>query len=268
MARVAKSATGKWVSRVGASGGGKAYKKSRPGNYYGILAVIVILGMVATLFARYEYQHPGVAAASTPPAIGTTWYAALAIEACGKTLPFLATDPNFRGGFTVQPSNVIKLSPVSVADSGAHATLSQFAAEYPGLIASSNELAIPTATGVANPKTTFHNGAACPTTSKYSGQSAHVSYAYWTSFGQKKPKVTSDPTSIKISQYLRVTMAFDPNGVTPRAPTRASTDAMVQLAQTPATTTTVAPPSTLPATTTTVKGATTTRPKTTTTVKG
>src|ERR1035441_5542295 len=30
VARVAKSATGKMVSRVGATGGGKAYKKSRP----------------------------------------------------------------------------------------------------------------------------------------------------------------------------------------------------------------------------------------------
>src|ERR1035438_6646526 len=58
VAPVAKSATGRWVSRVGASGGGKAYKKTRPGNFYGALAVIVVLGLVATVFARYEYQHP------------------------------------------------------------------------------------------------------------------------------------------------------------------------------------------------------------------
>ena len=55
---MAKSTTGKWVSRVGASGGGKAYKKSRPSNYYGALAVIVILGIAATVLARYDYVHP------------------------------------------------------------------------------------------------------------------------------------------------------------------------------------------------------------------
>jgi len=59
---VAKSATGKWVSRVGSSGGGKAYKKTRPSNFYGILIVIVVLGLVATALARYDYQHPSKAA--------------------------------------------------------------------------------------------------------------------------------------------------------------------------------------------------------------
>ena len=269
---MAKSATGKWVSRVGASGGGKAYKKSRPGNYYGILVVIVILGLVATIFARYEYQHPGAAKASTPPAVGTTWYAALSIEACGKTLPFLNADPTYKGGFTVLASNVVKISPVSAADAGSHATLSQFAAEFPGLIASSNELAVPTATGAANPATTYHNGSSCSATSKYPGQSASVSYAYWTAFGQKKPVITTDPTKIKFAQDLRVTMAFEPAGVTPTAPSQATVNAMVSVAQTASTTTTVATPSTLPVvTTTTVKGAPTTTIKkatTTTAPKG
>ena len=59
---MAKSATGKLVSQIGASGGGKAYKKSRPGNYYAALVVIVVLGLAATVFARYDYQHPAGAA--------------------------------------------------------------------------------------------------------------------------------------------------------------------------------------------------------------
>jgi len=264
---VAKSATGKWVSRVGASGGGKAYKKARPGNYYGILAVIVILGLVATIFSRYEYQHPGHAAASTPPAIGTTWYASLGIEACGKRLPYLPTDPTTHGGFVVGAANVIRISPVSAADAGAHATLSQFAAEYPGLIASTSELAIPTATGTQNPKTTFRNGDTCPATSKYKGTSGTVSYAYWT-IGQKTPTITTDPTKIKFSRFLRVTLAFEPAGVTPMLPRQASINGMYAAAQS-TTTTTVATPSTLPTTTTTLSGATTTTTgaTTTTTVK-
>ena len=243
---MAKSATGKWVSRVGASGGGKAYKKTRPGNYYGILVVIVILGLVATLFARYEYQHPGATKKSTPPAVGTTWYASLGIEACGKRLAYLNTDPTTKGGFTVLAANVVKISPVSAADAGSHATLSQFAAEYPGLIASTNELAVPTAKGTSNPATTFHNGDACPATSKYRGVAGRVSYAYW-EYGQTTPTITTDPTKIKFSRYLRVTLAFEPAGVTPKLPLQASINAMFAAAQS-TTSTTVATPSTLPAT--------------------
>ena len=255
---MAKSATGKWVSRVGSSGGGKAYKKTRPGNYYGILVIIVVLGLLATVWARYEYQHPAKAAKGAPPAVGTTWYAALSIQACGKSLPFLSTDPTYKGGFTVQAANVIKVSPVSAADSGANATLAQFANEYPGLVISSSELAVPSANGKSNPATTFHNGNTCPSTSKYSGQAGQVEYAYWTSFGQKKPTITTNPGSIKFSEYLRVTMAFDPNGVIPTAPAQASVNAMVKAGATGTTTTTT----TTAVTTTTVATTTTTVPST------
>jgi hypothetical protein len=258
---VAKSTAGKWVSRVGSAGGGKAYGKSRPSNYYAALVVIVVLGIAATLLARYEYQNPSAAPKGTPPAVGTTWYAGLAIEACGVTIPFLTPDPNYQGGFVVQPSNVVRISPVSAADSGNNATLAQFANEFPGLIISSSELAVPTATGVANPKTTFHNGDVCPASSKYKGVAGKVVYAYWSTFGQTKPKTTTNPASIKFSNYLRVTMAFEPNGITPQPPSQVTTNAMYQAGSTSTTTTAV----TLPVTSSTVPGTTTTLVTTTTT---
>ncbi|HYA45470.1 MAG TPA: hypothetical protein VED59_07680, partial [Acidimicrobiales bacterium] len=146
---MAKSATGKWVSRVASSGGGKAYRKSRPSNFYGALVVIVILGIAATVWARYEYQHPSKAGASTPPAVGTTWYAALSIQVCGKALPYLSTNSGPAIGLSTLSDDVIKVSPVSAADSGNHATLAQYAAEYPGFIASSSELGVPNAKGQA-----------------------------------------------------------------------------------------------------------------------
>ena len=264
---MAKSAAGKWVSKVGASGGGKAYKKSRPSNYYGVLALVVVLGLIATVYSRYEYQHPAAASTGTAPAIGTTWYAALSIEACGKTLPFLNVDPSYKGGFTVQTANVIKISPVSAADSGNNATLSQFAAEYPGLIASSTELAIPTSTGTSHPATTYHNGETCPAGSKYAGQGGKISYAYWTSFGQKKPVITADPSTIKFAQYLRVTMAFEPAGVTPKAPQQTTVDEMFKAATVTTTTAPSVTPTIAPTTTTTAGGATTSAPTTTTTSK-
>jgi hypothetical protein len=259
---VAKSATGRWVSRVGASGGGKAYKKTRPGNFYGALAVIVILGLVATVFARYEYEHPAKRAAGVAPKIGTTWYAAISIQDCGKYLPYLSVDTSVKAqGMYALADDVLKISPVSAADSGNNATLSQFGDEYPGLLISSSQMNIPKdAIGTANPATSYSNGKACPTGkgTLYPGQAGKVSYAYWSTFGQKKPTITTNPATIKFAPDLRISMAFDPAGVTPKPPLQASVNAMVADATTVTTTTVTTPVAT---TTTTVASPTTTTTK-------
>jgi hypothetical protein len=264
---VAKSATGRWVSRVGASGGGKAYKKTRPGNYYGAIALVVIFGLLAVVLARYDYQHPSKAHAGAEPRIGQTWYAGLSIEACGKRLGYLPTDATTQtAGFSVLSGNVIRISPTSASDSGANATVSQFADEYKGLLASTTELAIPKAGGAPNSATTYTNGQACPTGSKYAGQVGKVTYAYWKSFGVK-PTITTNPTTIKFTNQMRVAMAFEPVNVTPLVPTPNTAKLMVAFATAPATTTTLVTP--IATTTTTLKsGTTTTTTPTTTTSKG
>jgi hypothetical protein len=260
---VAKSATGRWVSRVGASGGGKAYKKTRPSNFYGALVVIVVLGLVATVYARFEYEHPAKKAAGVAPKIGTTWYAALSIQACGKYLPYLSTDSTAKHqGMYMLAADVVKVDPVSAADSGNNATLSQFGDEYPGLLISSTQMNVPR-NGLANPSTDFTNGQACPSGKGdlYPGQAGKVTYAYWTSFGAK-PVITTNPATIKFAPDERITMAFEPAGVKPKVPLAASDKAMVADATTVTSTTTVTTP---PVTTTTAKVATTTTTKSTTT---
>ena len=270
VAPVAKSATGRWVSRVGASGGGKAYKKTRPGNFYGALAVIVVLGLVATVFARYEYQHPTKNPAGVAPKIGANWYAALSIQACGKYLPYLSTDTSLKAqGMYALPADVLRISPVSAADAGNNATLAQFGNEYPGLVISTSQLNVPKdALGTANPKTDFTNGQACPSGkgTLYPGQTGKVEYAYWTAFG-KKPIITTNPASIKFSPDIRISIAFDPVNVKPKPPTAATNNALLADSTTVTPTTTVTTPV---VTTTTVKSGTTTTttPSTTTTSKG
>jgi hypothetical protein len=233
--------------------------------------VIVILGLVATVYSRYEYQHPvkkhTVAAAA--PKVGSTLYAGLSVQACGKTLPYLTPDPSTKLGFVVEPDDVVKLTPVSSFDAGKNATLKTLASEFPGLIASSNELAIPTTTGTANPKTTYKTGTVCPTGTKYAGQKGKVEFAYWTSFAQKTPTITTNAAKIHFSSELRVTLAFDPAGVVPEPPSKLTSDEMVYNTVTPTTTTTTTTPTT---TTTTKTGTspttTTTTASTTTTTKG
>ncbi len=268
---MAKSNSGKWVSRVGAAGGGKTYRKARPANYYGILAVIVVLGLAATIYSRYEYQNPvkKSAAATVAPKIGSILYAGLSIQACGKTLPYLTSDPSAGIGFIVGPDDVVRLSPTSSADAGNNATLKTFASEYEGLTLSKTEIAVPTAKGTANPKTTYKNGDTCAAGTPDAGKTGKVEYAYWTSFAQKTPTITTNPAKIKFSKEIRVTAAFEPTGVVPTPPTKATDNQMVYDTVTPTTTTTT----TLPTTTTTAGPSnspttTTTTASTTTTTKG
>jgi hypothetical protein len=262
---VAKSTSGKWVSRVGSAGGGKTYSKTRPSSFYAVVVLIVVLGLALVVYSRYEYQNP-VKKAVIQPAIGTTEFAGLSIQDCGVTLPFLTADASsFKGGFIVGSDNVIQVSPTTAAEAGNNATLKAFAAEYPGLLVTSNELAVPTAKGAADPATTYKNGDVCGPKTKYPGQKGKVVYAYWTSFAQKTPTLVTNPAKIKFVKDLRVAMAFEPAGVTPAQPSTKTVDQMVLQATTSSTTTTTAP------TTTTTAGpatTTTTTPGTTTTTKG
>lgn len=255
---------------MGSQGGGKTYKKTRPGNFYGALAVIVILGLALTAYSRYEYQNPvKVKHATTTtiaPGIGSVQYAALSIQDCGTTLPALLPDETYKGGgFIVGPDNVVRLTPLTSADAGKNATLSTFAKEYAGLTATSTELAVPKAGGLANPATTFKTGEACGPSTKYPGKAGKVEYAYWSTLAQTTPTITTDPAAVKFTKELRLVLAFEPAGVTPALPLASTVDHMVTDTVTPTTTTTT----TLPITTTTTStGTTTTTTPTTTTTKG
>jgi hypothetical protein len=255
---VAKSTSGKWVSRVGAAGGGKTYQKARPANFYGALIVIVVLGLILVVFSRYEYQNP-VKKHSTAvaPAIGKTLFAGFSIQSCGQTLPYLTADLTSTGGFIVGTDDVIKLDPVTAADAGANATLQQFGAEYKGLLLSTTELAVPNSTGGTDSATTYKNGDTCSAKSKYAGKKGDVVYAYWTSLGQTKPTLTTNPAKIHFSKNLRVTLAFEPSGVTPTAPSSTTVNEMFLDTTTPTTTSTTAT-ATTSTTTTTIASTTTT----------
>lgn len=263
---MAKSTSGKWVSRVGAAGGGKTYQKTRPSNFYGALVVIVVLGLALTAYSRYEYQNPVKHHTTVvSPAIGSVQYAALSIQDCGVTLPYLVADTTYKGGgFIVGSDDVVRLTPLTSADAGNNATLKTFATEYSGLTATSKELSVPKGAGLANPKTTFKNGDACASNTKYPGKKGKVVYAYWATLAQKTPTLTTNPAKIKFTKDLRLTLAFEPTGVTPTAPSAKSVDEMVLDATTPTTTTTA------PTTTTTAPTGptTTTSTPTTTTTKG
>jgi hypothetical protein len=184
-------------------------------------------------------------------------------------LPYLATDVALKAqGMYALTADVLRIDPVSAADSGNNATLSQFGDEYPGLLISTSQMNIPkNDQGTANPATDFTNGQSCPTGkgTLYPGQTGKVEYAYWASFGVK-PTITTNPATIKFAPEIRITIAFDPTGVTPKPPSTVTDDLMVANSTVATTTTLVTTPTVTPTTvksntTTTVKSTTTTAPK-------
>jgi hypothetical protein len=261
---VAKSAQGKWVSRVGASGGGKSYKKTRPLNYYGALAIIVVLGLTTVLYSRYEYQNPNSSSAVTTttlsgPLLGATSYIGLATEACGEVFGALPeTSTTSAAGYHVLANNVVRLKPTNAAEAGVNATIAQLVTEIPGLTFSTKKFVMPTASGQADTAHTYVTGDKCPAGTKYAGKVGRVVVAYWTSGTTVPVKLSTNPFAVPLSSNLLATLAFEPANVAPQAPSSATVQALLKAEATAVTTTTAATTTTLAVTTTTPATTTTT----------
>lgn len=230
---MAKSTTGKWVSRVGASGGGKTYRKNRPMNYYGILGLITIVGLLTVVYSRYQYQNP---ASEIPPVIGQTWYASLSVQVCGDTLPYLPKDERVAlQGFNVLEKNVLGLTPQIEEEAGKNATFGKFLEEHAQLTVTANTLKWPE--GVS-----YTNGDKCPAGSQYAGKPGHVEIAYWSTLSQPEPTITTDPAALRFSDQMQISVGFVPDNVHPTNPPSETLAYMVTLGnQNAVTTTTVGP---------------------------
>src|SRR5579863_3465178 len=139
---MARRDTGKWVARAAATGGGRSYRGQMPVKWYGSLLLIVLIGVASVVYSRYERQNP---VAGTPPAIGTHWYAAFAVDVCGTVQPNLPTNPNSttNPGIHTDGDGVIRIEPTKAADAGNNATLARFVADYPKFALTATSLTIP-----------------------------------------------------------------------------------------------------------------------------
>lgn len=271
--------TGRWVARAAATGGGRTYRGQMPVRWYTSLVLIVLLGVAAIVYSRYELQHPS---AATQPAAGKAhWYASLGIDVCGTLQPDLPANPNEAsaspGLFTVG-DGVVQIAPSKPADAGNNATLARFVALYPKLKLTQNSLQLPG-------KAENRDGAKCPAGTPDAGKPAQVRIKVWPSFsgpGANSPTETADPASVKFANGQLITIAFVPANASIPKPSATAITAMLNdisgqstttttaPATTPTTTapTTTVPPSTTtssPTTTTTASTTTTTTPATTTT---
>jgi hypothetical protein len=249
MAKSDKTDSGRWVARAGATGGGKTYRGQRPLKWYASLVFIGVLGVALVAYSRYERQHP----TSTPPTIGTIWYASLAFDVCGTVQPDLPQNPNLAKspGISTSGQGVISIAPHSAADAGANATFGRFVDNYPGLVVTPSALRLPG-------KQTHHNGDTCPSGSRDAGRQGTLQMKVWPSFTSAGSNFSGDPASLRLANGQLVTVAFVPSGASIPKPSPATIAAMQQAISSSTSSTTTS----LPAVTPTVPPATTTTPGT------
>ena len=236
---MAKSSLGKTVSRVGSSGGGGTYRKARPFNFYAIVLIIVVLGLAAVVYSRYERQHPS-GASTVWPTTTDTGFIGLASQQCGTVLPVFKPVEDSSGTYKIGPKNVLTVAPTSQSQAGLNANVATFTSQTTGFSFSSTKMTFPGPLGTATTSTTYVAGTKCSTGTKYAGQVAYPIIAYWRVPAQAKPTITTNAASVHFTPYSLVTFAFEPKGVTPTRPSPATISAMY--ASTASTTTTSSTP--------------------------
>jgi len=270
---MARDSTGKWVTRAGATGGGRStYRGQMPVNWYATLALIVVLGIASVIFARYEYRNGGSNSSTTPPTVGTTWYAGFVFDICGiqQAPPPSNAATATKAGFFTSGQGVITIKPTTTSQSGTNATLSKFVSAYPGMLLTQSSIRPPGST-------VYSNGETCAAGSPDAGKKGQVTVVQWSNAlaPHVQPQtVQGNPGDLRFSSNQLITMAFVPAGKSVPRPSGSVVSALLNASTSSQSSSTVVPPTGTPGTTpapsattapiatpTTAPAATTTAPK-------
>ncbi len=251
-----KASSSKKVARAASIGGARSRHRRTPWGYYGVIALILILGVVGTVASRDRRLNQISNAGNTAPTVGTTWNEGYAIYACGKFLPPISTKSPDPQGITTRQPGIINIHPTTKAAAGKNATLGKFASAV-GMTLNAAELKVPGG-GL------YQDGNTCE------GKPGHIyikQFAYigdtvgqlYNGAKNQLPKL--DPRSVPLQDQALLTIAFvpaqDASKIPP--PPKSVTDALSKLSASSTSTSTTLPTST----STTTKPATPT-PSTTT----
>lgn len=219
------------------------------------MAAVVVVGGVLIGYSRQERLHPASAKTdTTPPTLTANWSAALAVDICGKIQPSLPASPSStKIGIKTPGNGIIKIQPLTNADTGHNATLGRFVSHYPGMELTETSLRYPGGK-------TYTNGQTCE------GKPGQVEVMTWSNpTATKGTLATGNPADLLLENGQLITVAFLPKGSSiPKPPGTVVTalfNAMNAAAQASTSTTAPSTSVTVPATTATTaatSGSTTT----------
>ena len=137
-----RASSSKKVARAAGIGGGRARRRQTPWAYYGILVLILVLGVVGTVTSRQHRNTQINNAGNTAPTVGTVWQEGYAVYECGKFVsPISIKSPNPQG-ITTRTAGIINIDPTVKAAAGKNATLGKFA-DAVGMKLNAAELQVP-----------------------------------------------------------------------------------------------------------------------------
>lgn len=190
--------------------------------FYGLLSLIVILGVAGVALARPDSAdavppQPGNPSTGAP---GDHWHAAIAADICGTWLgapaefETAADNPNVRSGIHTHGDGFIHIHPFTASEGGNNATLDRFLT-YGGWSASETALDLWSGPASDPTQTAWSNGDECPPGTPFAGRKGVVKW----SFDCKAKK--GNPSSSKLQDQGVYALAFLPKnesiGVPPNA---------------------------------------------------
>ena len=137
-----KASSSKKVARAAGIGGGRVHRRQTPWGYYGIIGLIVVLGVVTTVVSRNHRDSVINSQGNTPPMVGQTWHEGYAIYECGKFVPNISIKSPDPQGIATKTDGIITIAPTVKAAAGKNATLGKFA-DAVGLKLNAAELQTP-----------------------------------------------------------------------------------------------------------------------------
>jgi hypothetical protein len=251
-----RASSNKKVARAAGTGGGRTSGRRVPWSYYGVIALVVVLGLVGTVVSRQRRENQVAQAGTVQPTVGgTPWNEAFAVYECGKFAPNITvkSDPH---GIRSQGDGIIHISPKTKSVAGKNATLGVYTSAV-GMTLSPAEVKLPG--GKA-----YNDGDTCE------GGKGHVYVKQFPYAGAPTGTLLKgDPGEIRLADQEELVVAFVPSSKskTIPAPPADVVANLKKLAASTSTTTTTVPgvTTTVPgAATTTVPGASTTTPTATT----
>jgi hypothetical protein len=201
-----KASSSKKVARAAGIGGGRVHRRQTPWGYYGIIALIVVLGVVGTINSRQHRDSQVNSAGGTPPTVGTTWYEGYAVYTCGKFEPAISTKSPNPQGITTRTPGIITIAPTTKAAAGKNAVLGKFA-DAVGMKLNAAELQVPGGH-------LYVDGATCQGkpghvyVKEFQGPTDTVGQLY-NGAPRQLPKL--DPALVPLKNALMLTIAFVPS---------------------------------------------------------